>query len=149
MIMNKKYKIILIIPVLLLLVSIIYYKFNPLRPKVIINGHAIYVELAITGQEKERGLGYRKNLAPDNGMIFVYDHKEIYPFWMKGMNFALDFIWIDGNKIVDLSSDIPILTNNQISVIKPKVPVDKILEVNAGTISQLGIKIGDFAKFKN
>jgi uncharacterized membrane protein (UPF0127 family) len=138
-----------VIALLAVIALLFYYRIHPLEPSVIINGHKIVVELALSSSEKERGLGYRSNLAKDHGMIFIYDHKDIYPFWMKGMNFPLDYIWIDGNKVADLSIDVPVMTSNAITVIKPMVPVDKILEVNAGTISKFGIKIGDQVIFRN
>ena len=139
-----------VIVVFFLCIALIaYYRKNPLQPALIINNHRIIVEVAVTEAEKERGLGYRDSLPPDHGMIFLYDHKDYFPFWMKGMNFPLDFVWIDGDTVVDITPEVPVLTGNQISLIKPKVPVDKILELNSGAIMVYGIKIGDKVTFKN
>ena len=46
-----------------------------------------------------KGLSGRDNLADDEGMFFVFEKSDIYPFWMKDMKFAIDIIWImeDGN----------------------------------------------------
>ena len=130
--------------------TIFYYSRNPLTPKVKIGETVFSVELALTSREKERGLGYRKGMKDMHGMLFVYDHKEKFPFWMKGMRFPLDFVWIDGNTIVDLTKNVPvepIVNNEYLTSYAPKVPVDKILELNAGTIDRYGIVIGQTVEF--
>jgi len=137
-------KIIIIGGLLLFVLTAWYYIRHPIGEKAIINGHTIRLELAVTEAEKEKGLGYRDSLAADWGMLFVYDHPERYGFWMKGMRFPLDFIWINGNSIVDLSPNI-----SPPRSLAPAVPVDKVLEVNAGTIGKLGVKIGDLVQFSN
>lgn len=132
-------------------ITTVFYIRHPLGKKAIINGHEIKLELAITEAEKEKGLGSRDSLAPDTGMLFVYQTKGNYGFWMKGMRFPLDFIWIDGNIIVDLSPNIPFPEKNTTQPISltSRVPADKVLEVNAGVIDRLGIKIGDLVQFPN
>jgi uncharacterized membrane protein (UPF0127 family) len=144
-------KISIIFVVALLIGTLYYYFRHPVGEKAVINGHTIQLELAITEAEKEKGLGYRDTLAPNHGMLFVYQQKDRYGFWMKGMRFPLDYIWIDGNIIVDLSPNIPAPMNDTVQPVSlsPKAPVDKVLEVNAGTIQSLGIKIGDLAQFVN
>ena len=128
-----------------------YYTRHPIGEKAIINGHTIRLTLAVTEAEKERGLGYRDSLATDSGMLFVYNHPERYGFWMKGMRFPLDFIWINGNKVADLSRNIPQPANDTIqpATLAPSVPADKVLEVNAGVIQSLGIRVGDLVQLVN
>lgn len=126
----------------------LYYWQHPLVAKVKIAGHTIPVELAVTRKEKEKGLGQRPTLAPGYGMLFVYDHRELYPFWMKDMHFPLDFIWIADKTVVDLTENIqPAYSQKLLPIIHPSVPVDKILEVNAGDIQRFGITIGDTVIF--
>ncbi len=147
--MNRTQKI--IISLLLFVFSLFtlwYYTRNPLGPKVVIHGHTIPVEVAVTPQEKSKGLGERDSLATNAGMLFPYDRKDRYQFWMKGMRFALDFIWIDGTKVADITENVPAPTrpDENLPVYQPKVPVDKILEVNAGLVKKYGIQIGDTVK---
>jgi uncharacterized membrane protein (UPF0127 family) len=139
--------ILLLILTCLIVGTIIFYRIRPLTPTIIINGTTFTVELAVTGKEMEKGLGGRSVLPPKHGMLFIRDHKDLYPFWMKGMNFPLDFIWMDGNLIVDITKNVPTMQDGLIPQLKPKVPVDKILELNAGEIDAAGIKIGDTALF--
>lgn len=124
-----------------------YYFKNPLGVKVIIHGHTIPVEVAVTPQEKSKGLGERDSLATNDGMLFPFDKPARYQFWMKGMRFALDFIWIDGTTVADITENVP-PPNGEVNlpVYQPKVPVDKVLEVNAGLVKQYGIQIGDTVK---
>jgi len=136
-------KILFIFAAALLLFTIYYYFRHPLSAIAVIHGHTIYLELAVTNAEKEKGLGYRDALPANRGMLFVYQNKDRYGFWMKGMQFPLDFIWIDGTTIVDLTENVAIDT----PAFAPHVPVDKVLEVNAGTVQRLGIQVGDIAQF--
>lgn len=135
----------------LITVTAWYYTRHPIGEKAIINGHTIRLELAVTESEKEKGLGYRDSLATDSGMLFVYTHPERYGFWMKGMRFPLDFIWINGTNVVDVSERIPqpVSDNVQPVSLAPHVPADKVLEVNAGVIEALGIRAGDTVLFTN
>lgn len=128
-----------------------YYARHPLGAKVIINEHTIHVEVAVTNAEKEKGLGYRDSLPVNTGMLFVYQNKDRYGFWMKDMRFPLDFIWITGNTVVDVSQNIPQPDNDTVQPVNvaPNVPVDKVLEVNAGVIKSLGIHVGDTVQFTN
>lgn len=144
-------RIIVIIATALVVFAGYFYFRHPLGERIIINGHTINVELAVTDTEKQKGLGYRDSLASDSGMLFVYQNRDRYGFWMKGMRFSLDYIWINGNKVVDLSPDIPAPANPDEPpvTLSPKVPVDKVLEVNAGVIVNTGVRIGDTVQFTN
>lgn len=133
--------------ILLGIFSLLLYRKNSLSPRVRIGTQTFVVELAITDREKERGLAYRDSLAPDHGMLFLYDHKDRYSFWMKGMRFPLDFVWIDGKTVADVTPNVPPPSDTTLPAYSPNVPVDKILELPAGSIETYGIRIGDTVKF--
>lgn len=136
-----------IIGIILLSIALLrYYRVHPLATQVEIRGNRFIVELAVTDEEKKQGLGYRDSLLNNRGMLFVYDHPEQYSFWMKGMRFPLDIIWIHDKKIIDISANVPVREGDAIPVRSPKLPVSQILEVNAGTIDRLGIQVGDDVK---
>lgn len=125
-----------------------YYLAHPPGAKVKIGAHSIAVDLAVTNAEKIKGLSGRAALAPNEGMLFVYDHKEAYEFWMHDMRFSLDVVWIDGEMVADISLNVPAPNAAEPpAVMKPRVAVDKILELNAGTVERLGIAIGDRVEF--
>jgi uncharacterized membrane protein (UPF0127 family) len=110
-----------------------------------INDHQFTVEIADTNTKRAKGLSNRQKLAQNEGMLFIFPEADFHTFWMKGMNFPLDFIWINSNKIIDLSENIPNPEEDQhdLPVYRPKHPVDKVLEVNAGIIRKLNIRVGD------
>ena len=45
------------------------------------------VELALTADEQTRGLMYRQSLAPDAGMLFVFDRQSVHAFWTSVQTF--------------------------------------------------------------
>ena len=92
----------------------------------------------------------REKLASDEGMLFIFEEVDKYPFWMKGLNFPLDFIWINGDKVVDILPNIsppsPGQSDESLTIYQPRVEIEKVLEINGGTAEKLGIKIGDSVK---
>lgn len=142
-------KFIIIGIAILAVAMFLYYRAHPLVTQLEIRGNRFTVELAVTNTEKEKGLGYRDALAPDNGMLFLYDHAEQYGFWMKGMRFPIDIVWIKDNSIVDLSRNVPVAVSDELSHYSPKTPVNKVLELNAGTVDRLGIQVGDMVQILN
>lgn len=92
-----------------------------------------------------KGLSGRESLPEKEGMLFVYSAPQKPVFWMKNMNFPLDFIWIRDFRVTELSENIPhpAANNGQVYRLNPRQPVDMILEVNAGDIHKYAIDIGD------
>ena len=142
--LNKK-KLFIVCGILLLIVLILYYMKHPLLTRIQVGQTIFTVELAITDAQKEKGLGYRDSLAPNHGMLFPYDHPEKYSFWMKGMRFPIDILWIRDSKIIDISKNVPIATSSVLPIYSPQEPANQVLEVNAGVSDKDGIKIGDLA----
>ena len=106
----------------------------------------IDVEVATTSAQSERGLGYRDALAPDAGMIFDLHTNRAPGFWMKGMRFALDMVWIGEDKrVVAITADVqpqPGVPDSQLLRYPPPVAVRYVLELNAGAAERLGIAAG-------
>jgi len=114
-----------------------------------INDVKIKAEVVKTQAEIQKGLSGRASLAQDKGMLFVYDEPGRYAFWMKGVKFPLDFIWIRDDKVVDLDLNVPIVKNGQKPTeYMPLNEVNYVLEVNAGFVEKHGIKQGDTVKIK-
>jgi len=103
-----------------------------------IDGKRVRVEIAQTPEEKMKGLSGRSNLSEGAGMLFTFDEKDRLTFWMKDMQFDLDFIWIADNTIVDTHKNVPAPKKGQaqLDTYSPSVPADKILEVRAGWIQE-------------
>lgn len=115
-----------------------------------VNGSSIKVEIADTKEKRSKGLGGRESLASGSGMLFVFDRPDKYSFWMKGLSFALDFVYIRENKVVDLMQNIQPpqkgIPDSALPIYLPKTEVDQVLEVPAGTIANLDIREGDTVK---
>ena len=102
--------------------------------------------MADTPEKQSKGLGYRDSLAWGNGMYFPYAHAGIYSFWMRGMRFAIDIVWIRGGRIVDISRDVPFVPGENGPTIRPREATDAVFEVPAGYASASGWRIGDRVK---
>lgn len=111
--------------------------------KARINGHEFIVEVAVSFNEQAKGLSYRQVLPENRGMLFLFPKKATYPFWMKEMNFGLDMLWLDGDKIVDITKKANPSKEAEPPLIRPRTKVDKVLEINAGLCDKFNIAIGD------
>ena len=121
-------------------------------PQVSVGKVTFKVELPATTYDQAKGLSGRDYLAPRSGMLFVYPVSQISIFWMKGMRFPLDFIWIGrdckvANTLSNADVPAPDTSNSELPLYRSAVPVLYGLEVNAGEIGIFGIKTGDRVTF--
>ena len=99
------------------------------------------VEIADDAAEREQGLMYRENLAPNAGMLFLYPTEQDVAFWMRNTLIPLDMLFIaaDG-RIVRIEKSTKPLSETPIP---SGAPVRAALELNGGIADQLGIRQGD------
>ena len=69
-------------------------------------GKTLNVEVADTSLKQAQGLSGRSGLSEDEGMLFVYNESHMGNFWMKDMIMPIDIIWINGDKVIDISSEV-------------------------------------------
>lgn len=122
----------------------------PTGGTVLLGGRlALRVEVALTEDEKARGLSGRAGLAVGTGMVFVYAEPAFRSMWMLGMRFPLDFLWIRDGRIVDLFENIPPPREGEspVSVTSPE-PAQHILELPAGSIRAYRLRRGDAAEIR-
>ena len=99
------------------------------------------VELALSPAQQEQGLMYRRSLAADAGMLFVFAQPQIRTFWMHNTFIPLDMIFVaPGGRIVGYHERAMPLSD---AFVVSQAPAVAVLEVNGGTVDRLGIKIGD------
>lgn len=103
--------------------------------------HEFQVEIARTGEERAQGLMFRRQLAADAGMLFLFGGSEVRGMWMKNTYIPLDMLFIDAaGKIVRIEErTVPFSERAIVS----GSPVAAVLELNAGTASRLKIRPGD------
>ena len=99
------------------------------------------VELALTRAQQAQGLMFRESLAPDGGMLFVFDEVRPAAFWMKNTLIPLDMLFIgaDGRIVNIAEQTTPLSTESRPSA----GPVRAVLEINGGLSRMLGIAPGD------
>ncbi len=122
---------------------------TPQVPQVSFGDVAFAVELATTFGERALGLSGRSSIGRNSGMLFIYETDATPGFWMRGMLFPLDIIWIDGQgEVVGVSSDLsPAPGGSQPPLYYPPGPIRYVLEVNAGLAEELRIGPGSRALF--
>lgn len=114
---------------------------------VCIKNVCIQAQIADSRQEQERGLMFRKSLADNQGMLFIFDKEAKYGFWTKNMQFPLDIIWISQDKrIVDIKTNV-LPCQEPCEILMPNAYARYVLEVNAGFVERNQIKIGEKVNF--
>ncbi len=101
--------------------------------------HNIRAELALTPEQRQMGLMYRKDLGTHEGMLFVFDDAMPQCFWMKNTPSPLTIAFIaDDGSIVNLADMKPFDESSHCSA----KPVRFVLEMNQGWFTKRGIKAG-------
>jgi uncharacterized membrane protein (UPF0127 family) len=151
---GKSFLIFILIVVVISIGLLLFYQPKPnLKPEdfIEIGQTKVFVEIAQSDKEKALGLSGRNSLAQNQGMIFLFNEKRVPAFWMKDMNFNLDFIWLDGNMVVDVTENVikpeKGISQSQLTLYRPNKPITALLEVNSGFIKRNKIKIGDPVSF--
>ncbi len=124
----------------------------------------LFIELAVTEEERILGLGNREAIGDDKGMLFVFPKSDRHGIWMKGMLFPLDIIWlqaspIDANpksrmpsnqdvelRVVDIKENVA--PNTYPEVFLPKNNASYVLEMKSGGARKSGIDTGAVVIFK-
>ncbi len=121
---------------------------------VIIDGVHFVAEIADTPALRQLGLGERDSLKEQSGMLFVFPDGKASSFWMHGMRFPLDFIWISAEcSVADLTQDVqhapPDTPPAELVIYGSRAPAAYNFEVNAGEAQRFGIDVGDEVRFVN
>ncbi|WP_020591907.1 DUF192 domain-containing protein [Kiloniella laminariae] len=107
------------------------------------SAHRFEIELAISPGQRARGLMYRREMASDAGMLFIYEEPQNIMMWMKNTYISLDMLFLDGTgRIVHIEEKTTPLSTRTLS---SGGQVSAVLELNAGTVSRLEIRKGDIA----
>lgn len=99
------------------------------------------IEIADTPAATSRGLMFRRELAPDAGMLFDFVNERPVSFWMRNTLIPLDMVFIRANgEIVRVHENaIP----HDETPIPSGEPVRFVLEIPGGRAAELGIGAGD------
>ena len=100
--------------------------------------------------EKQRvGLGVRESMEEGEAMLFPFATESRHPFWMNGMKFPIDIIWLDADKrVVHIEHNLQPCPN---IVDCPNYAPDEdalyVLETVAGFSERHGVVEGTQAEF--
>ena len=120
------------------------------EPQVCFKNRCFFVELALTPEEKSRGLMYRESLGQDRGMLFIYEKEARHSFWMKNVLIPLDIIWLDQDKkVVYIAENCQPCSEDSCPSIKTDKNAKYVLEINGGTVFEMGLSLGDEFVFRN
>ncbi len=109
------------------------------------DGTTIQVELALTPQQRWRGLMGRRSIDKDGGMLFVFPEQRWLEFWMKDTWISLDMVFLDKDRRVTAIFE-------RVPRAYPDTPESKlarrsavgqyVLELPAGAAKRRGLKVG-------
>lgn len=99
------------------------------------------VELASDNASRSKGLMYRKEMAPQTGMLFRFEQSRVVSMWMKNTYIPLDMIFADQSGVVTHihRGAVP----HSEAIISSRVPARFVLEVNAGEADRFGVAVGN------
>jgi uncharacterized protein len=103
--------------------------------------HVFSVELAVTDEERQKGLMFRRSLPELQGMLFDFKQDQDVSMWMRNTYVSLDMIFIRGDGRIQRIAENTQTESDRI--ISSGGPVRAVLEVVAGTAKKLGIAPGD------
>ena len=101
--------------------------------------HQIDAQVALTPQERQTGLMFRREMPQHEGMLFVFEEPAVQCFWMKNTLIPLTAAFVaDDGTIVNLADMKPQTTDSHCS----KQPVRFVLEMNQGWFARKNIQAG-------
>jgi uncharacterized membrane protein (UPF0127 family) len=103
--------------------------------------HVFSVELAVTDEERSRGLMFRRSVPDSYGMLFDFKRDQEVTMWMRNTYVSLDMIFIQSDGRIRRIAENTETESDKI--IPSGGQVRAVLEVAAGTARKLGIEAGD------
>jgi uncharacterized membrane protein (UPF0127 family) len=118
------------------------------KQTITVGSNVFSIDVADTQDERQIGLSDHESLNNDTGMLFKFEKQNTRPsFWMKGMKFSIDIVWIDNDKVIQLNTDVASDPENtpdtKLRLYTPNQPVDYVLELAAGSVKEKKVRVGD------
>ncbi len=104
-------------------------------------GHIDFnVELALTPQDRAKGLMFRESLHRTSGMLFIFDDARPRSFWMRNTLIPLDILFFDAKgRLLNIQAMAQPLDDTALPSAGPALAV---LEINGGLSETLGLEAG-------
>lgn len=118
--------------------------------QVTLAGEHFQVELAVSREEKRRGLMHRDRLAQDSGMLFIYASARPTRFWNKNVRFPIDILYFDEHRaFLRADTHVPPCPALPCPVYQSGQPVKYVLELPAGSRERLDLQAGQRFLFRS
>jgi uncharacterized protein len=101
--------------------------------------HLIRAEVAADYATRGRGLMYRKSLAQNTGMLFIFDQPAIHCMWMKNTYLPLSVAFLDEKGEIINIADMQPHSEQSHCATRPALYA---LEMTRGWFAQRGVKPG-------
>ena len=110
-------------------------------PRVLLTAgeHELQVYVARTEEERAQGLMFRREMAADEGMLFLCEECAVQKFWMKDTPLPLSIAFLDEDGTILKIAD---LEPHDLDGESSEHPVRHVLEVNQGWFAERGIAPG-------
>jgi len=116
---------------------------------VYIGGAGLLADIADTPEKKSLGLGVRESMDEGEAMLFPFDIEARQSFWMHGMKFPIDIIWLDSDKtVVHIEHSLQPCTPLDCPSYNPEEEARYVLETVAGFSERHGVTEGSKAEFQ-
>lgn len=119
------------------------------KANVTINGFNVIADVPTTNDEFLKGLDIKDHLNENQGMLFIFNKPGIVPFWMHGMKFPIDIIWLDSNRnVVHIEHNLqPCITDLACPSYSPEKDALYVLETTADFSQRHNVKVGTHMDF--
>jgi uncharacterized protein len=115
---------------------------------VTVNGVPLVADLAITGEQRTKGLAVKDSLAENESMLFYFPKANEYAFWMKDMKFPIDIIWLDTDrKVIHIEHSLEPCDSDACPLYKPEGKTQYVLETVAGFAQKYNVIEGTIVEF--
>nr|UOZ96833.1 hypothetical protein NCPCFENI_00737 [Cupriavidus sp.] len=105
-----------------------------------LGGKRLDAELADTPELRSRGLMYRTDLGPNQGMLFIFDQAERHCMWMRNTPLPLSVAFIDASgRIINLADMTPFSDTAHCAA----RPARYAVETRQGWFAKNGVGPGD------
>ena len=101
---------------------------------------SVQLQLAVSMDEMQHGLMERRDLKPDQGMIFIYEKPQQQSFWMRNTPTPLDVGFFDATG--ELQEIYPMYPFDETPVRSRSKGLKFALEMNQGWFAAHGVKPG-------
>ncbi|MBI4407290.1 MAG: DUF192 domain-containing protein [Candidatus Kerfeldbacteria bacterium] len=101
--------------------------------------HDFTMSVADTPAKWKTGLGEVDQLAASQGMVFLFPGSEERTFWMKGVEYPIDIVWVNDSQVLGWVTATP----GDLTLYPSPGVVDMVLELPAGTAKDIGLTVGD------